>query len=430
MSTYYLRLLELRGIENIDNKYYLKVNFTFKETVEIFLETDKFTAKNLKDLVQFNTNYKYRLSFKNFYDSSNKQYTAMLTKTFRDESQIMEFLCSEAYINILTAIKGIKDIDDLDKFSFVLKEPSSREEELEPNQLVSHSKEKFFRFSFVSAAIISIVSLLVFGYIGNYYLNKTYFKEGVLAESIELNIVKDQVLKSEPISYSTNLIHEIGQGLYKEDELDVEETSMEASPSVKDGIPFIELENTITYNLPEGKVALTFDDGPSQYTKEIIDILKSYGVGGTFFLVGYNVEKYPDYVDYIHSNGYSIGSHSINHFDMSILSYEKQEIELIDSIDMLREIVHEDVFLFRPPYGAYNNHLIDLAIDNEYKLVLWNNDPEDWKTRNPDRILEAIKNTNTSGAIILLHESQAVIDALPKIIKYLQEQGLEIVNLK
>ena len=126
----------------------------------------------------------------------------MLTKTFRDESQIMEFLCSEAYINILTAIKGIKDIDDLDKFSFVLKEPSSREEELEPNQLVSHSKEKFFRFSFVSAAIISIVSLLVFGYIGNYYLNKTYFKEGVLAESIELNIVKDQVLKSEPISYS------------------------------------------------------------------------------------------------------------------------------------------------------------------------------------------------------------------------------------
>ena len=96
----------------------------------------------------------------------------------------------------------------------------------------------------------------------------------------------------------------------------------------------------------------------------------------------------------------------------------------------MEEIIDEDVLLFRPPYGSYNKQLVDLAIEHEYKIVLWNNDPEDWKTRNPNKIFESIKNSNTSGAIILLHESQAVVDSLPKIIEYLQEQDLEIVNLK
>ena len=63
-------------------------------------------------------------------------------------------------------------------------------------------------------------------------------------------------------------------------------------------------------------------------------------------------------------------------------------------------------------------------------MVLWNNDPKDWKTRNSDRILDDIQSSDVSGSIILLHESQAVIDALPNIVEYLQQFDLEIVNLK
>jgi len=158
--------------------------------------------------------------------------------------------------------------------------------------------------------------------------------------------------------------------------------------------------------------------------------LKEYKVGATFFLVGYNVRKYPDYAKYIHSNGYSIGSHSMSHLDMSKLSYEKQKNELISSINILKETIDEDISLFRPPYGSFNKQLENLVISQECKIVLWNNDPEDWKTRDADKIFESIKNSNTSGAIILLHESQAVIDSLPRIIEYLQGQNLEIVNLK
>lgn len=77
-----------------------------------------------------------------------------------------------------------------------------------------------------------------------------------------------------------------------------------------------------------------------------------------------------------------------------------------------------------------NQNVKDLANQYGYKIILWNNDPEDWRNKDADAIVNHIKNTDISGSIILLHESQAVIDALPRIINYLKEQNLEIVSLK
>lgn len=427
MSNYYVKILELIGIENRNDKHYLRINFTFKESIEILLEIDGYTANNLEKIVQFNGRYKYRLSFKAYNDKSNKQQLAVITKTLRDKSEILYFLCSRDYINKLTSIKNIEDINDLDKLSFILRKPSSIDEKKEFRNIIL-SKEKPYNFPNISTAIISFILILVFSYLSHLYLNKIYFNEGVLAESIQFNTSSQEELQFESITYY-NTDPNVEEDFYEDEEL-IEEVSNESLSSENNDLPFVELEDRVSYGLPKGKVALTFDDGPSQYTKEIIDILREYNVGATFFLVGYNVNKYPDYVNYIYSNGYSIGSHSINHFNMKKLSYDKQKKELIDSIEMLKEIVHEDITLFRPPYGSYNEQLVNLAADYEYKIVLWNNDPEDWKTRNPNKIFESIKNSNTSGAIILLHESQAVVDSLPKIIEYLQEQDLEIVNLK
>jgi len=195
-------------------------------------------------------------------------------------------------------------------------------------------------------------------------------------------------------------------------------------------LPFVELDNPVSYNIPEGYVALTFDDGPSKYSKEIVDILKEYGIGGTFFFIGLNVKKYPEHVKYIHSNGYSIGTHSMNHSNLPTLSNEKQEKELIQSSQLIESLTGEKLSLFRPPYGAMNQNVKDLANQYGYKIILWNNDPEDWRNKDADAIVNHIKNTDISGSIILLHESQAVIDALPRIINYLKEQNLEIVSLK
>ena len=194
--------------------------------------------------------------------------------------------------------------------------------------------------------------------------------------------------------------------------------------------PTSELHEIISYSIPEGTVALTFDDGPSAYTQKIADILKSYQVGGTFFFVGENVLKYPEHVQYVHSNGYSIGSHSMNHLNLIKLPYEKQEFELLHTNQIIEEVIQEKIVLFRPPYGSNNEDTLAIVSNNEAKMVLWNTDTEDWKSRNADKIANSVRASKASGSIILLHESQAVIDALPQIIDYLQGQDLQIVNLK
>ncbi|MOA06840.1 Peptidoglycan-N-acetylglucosamine deacetylase [compost metagenome] len=69
-------------------------------------------------------------------------------------------------------------------------------------------------------------------------------------------------------------------------------------------------------------------------------------------------------------------------------------------------------------------------MNNDKKMVLWNTDPEDWKSKNADAIYQAIVKSKVNGSIILLHESQATLDALPKIIQFLKNKELDIVNLQ
>jgi peptidoglycan/xylan/chitin deacetylase (PgdA/CDA1 family) len=209
-----------------------------------------------------------------------------------------------------------------------------------------------------------------------------------------------------------------------------ENAKLNSSEEGIDSLPVVEIRDTVTYNIPKGKVALTFDDGPSQYTKEITDILKRHEVGGTFFFVGNNVKKHPDVVQYVNSNGYSIGSHSLSHSNFTKLSNEKKEYEILQTNQLIEDLIQEEVVLFRPPFGANNEATIEVTNNTNTKMVLWNADPEDWKSDNANEVLDYVLNSKTSGSIILLHESQPVTEALPKIIEFLKQEDLEIVNLK
>lgn len=410
MSVYQEKLLELKSIENKSNKYFLKVRLSFKQDIDMLWEVDESTAENLKSITRFDEKHKYRLSFNTSLDFVQNQHMGFLVPTYCEQSNYISFLCSEDYINKLMAIKYCQDIKDLDKIPFVFE---NYEEEKKQEQVIIKEKvhKKYIpKFTFGSVTLMSIVFVILFSYISHIYLNKTTFNEKALAQAIQLD---------------NEIIHEQKESLEIENVIIIEDFSFN-QPT----IPAIELDNTLTYSIPKGKVALTFDDGPSQYSKEIMDVLKSYKVGGTFFFTGTNVKKYPDYVQYIYSKGYSIGSHSMTHANMRTLSYEKQEYEIIQSINLLEEITDGKINLFRPPYGYFNKQARNLANENGYRMVLWNNDPKDWKTLDADKIFNHIKSSNVSGSIILLHESQAVIDALPRIIEHLQGMGLEIVSLQ
>ncbi|KQL37539.1 hypothetical protein AN959_00140 [Psychrobacillus sp. FJAT-21963] len=200
-------------------------------------------------------------------------------------------------------------------------------------------------------------------------------------------------------------------------------------PEQESVLPLVELSENVNFSIQEGNVALTFDDGPSKFTKEITDILKEHDVGGTFFFIGKNVEKYHDSIQYVKSNGYSIGSHSMHHHNFTNLSVEQQEYELLHTNKLIENITQEKITLFRPPYGSKNEITIELMDKTNTKMVLWNADTEDWKSQNANEIVNYVVNSKTSGSIILLHESQAVIEALPRIIEHLKNQGLHIVSL-
>lgn len=193
----------------------------------------------------------------------------------------------------------------------------------------------------------------------------------------------------------------------------------------KDIEPVIKNDKIIDPKLPV--VALTFDDGPSRYTKDIIDALKSNNVNATFFVLGNKIEIYKDIIRESIKNGNEIGNHSYNHKWLSKLSTN----ELLDQInktqDILKETVNYTPTCFRPTYGSVNNKIrksINLSI------TLWTIDTKDWKINSVDRIVERAIKDIEDGDIILMHDIfQRSSEALKKIIPRLKEQGYQFVTI-
>ncbi|MET1013793.1 MAG: polysaccharide deacetylase family protein [Paenisporosarcina sp.] len=398
MSDYRSKLLELLTVVRESNQSFLKIRLIAEKEVELLWEIDHETAENIKAVTILDESYKYRLSFHSSWDPIKKQYKSYLTKTYRDHSEKIQFLCSEAYVSGLHSIKSdekIKQITNLTHLPTNLKQLPSQTEKVKPFKLST-------TFGWLVAAVMSFIfiGLFVYSYIFN---PETTNHTKVKVENIRK--VVPEVKHSDKVK-----INSPDEGI--------------------DSLPIVEIRDTVTYNIPKGKVALTFDDGPSQYTKEITDILKRYEVGGTFFFIGNNVKKYPDLVQYVNSNGYSIGSHSMNHLNITKLSNEKKEYEILQTNQLIEDLIQEKVVLFRPPFGSNNEATIEVTNKTNTKMVLWNADTEDWKSENANEIVEYVKNSKVSGSIILLHESSPVIEALPKIIEFLNQEDLEIVNLK
>ena len=118
------------------------------------------------------------------------------------------------------------------------------------------------------------------------------------------------------------------------------------------------------------KIAITFDAAyGSEETTKIINILKEKNVKATFFLVGFWVEKYPELVKLLDESGIEIGSHSNTHPYMSKLTQEQIRVELETSRNLIKNITGKEVTLFRPPYGDYNDTLINVCDELNFKTI-------------------------------------------------------------
>ena len=181
------------------------------------------------------------------------------------------------------------------------------------------------------------------------------------------------------------------------------------------------------------QVAISFDAAwGNEDTETLLSILDKYNVKTTFFMTGGWIESYPEDVKKIAAAGHDLGNHSENHKQMSQLSSDECLAEIQKPHDKVKELTGTEMTLFRPPYGDYNNTLIESANALGYHVVQWSVDSLDWKDYGADSIVDTILNHKAlgDGAIILMHNgAKYTKDALETVISTLQSKGYEFVTL-
>lgn len=178
-------------------------------------------------------------------------------------------------------------------------------------------------------------------------------------------------------------------------------------------------------------IALTFDAAwGADKTQGILDTMKEYDALGTFFLVGFWIDKYEEETKAIANAGFDIGNHSRNHFNMPKLSEDeiKQEIEYVN--DRVYALTQKTPKFFRAPFGDYNNKLMTVLENMDMIGVQWSIDSLDWKGLSANEICDRVLSRAKSGDIVLFHNnSDHILDALPTILKTLKAKGFRFVTL-
>lgn len=177
--------------------------------------------------------------------------------------------------------------------------------------------------------------------------------------------------------------------------------------------------------------AISFDAAwGNEQTVTLLDILDKYEIKSTFFLVKQWVDKYPDDVREIAARGHDVGNHSATHPHMAQLSAEDQLKEIRACNEAVKKLTGSCPTLFRPPYGEYDNKLVQNLRDEGMYCVQWNIDSLDWKNPSPDEMISRIQSKLVPGSIILLHNgAENTPEALPRIIEAIRAEGYTIVPI-
>lgn len=178
-------------------------------------------------------------------------------------------------------------------------------------------------------------------------------------------------------------------------------------------------------------IALTFDDGPhGTVTERILNTLADYDARATFFMLGDNAANYPDVAKQVADAGHEIANHTISHPDLASLSVDSVREQLTKSKEQIEAATGKTPIYFRPPYGSYNDTVLEIARETNQKVMLWSVDTRDWESRNPAAINQVVQQYTSPGSILLMHDIHATTaDALPQMLAYLSSAGYEFVTL-
>ena len=176
-------------------------------------------------------------------------------------------------------------------------------------------------------------------------------------------------------------------------------------------------------------VYITFDDGPiPECTPQVLDILSKYGIKATFFMVAENAKKYPELLARVRAEGHTIGNHTYHHMRGHQSCTQKYLEDALHAEQVLQ------TNLFRPPHGRMRYSQKKNLLDAGYTIYLWDVLTHDYNPRySAEQMLEVVKRYTRNGSIIVLHDSlkskDRMLNALPHIIEWLQQEGYQIEKL-
>jgi len=177
-------------------------------------------------------------------------------------------------------------------------------------------------------------------------------------------------------------------------------------------------------------IALTFDDGPTENTQAIIDVLNKYGAKATFFVVGKYITNYEQVLPVMLQGGHEIGNHTWNHPRLTDLTMNKINIAIKKCNDRIFEVTGYTPRFLRPPYGSVNKTMYFEAKDYKLITVLWSLDTLDWDVRDADKIYKTVMENVRDGDIVLFHDTVSEnVAVLERILPELAAQGYQFVTM-
>jgi peptidoglycan/xylan/chitin deacetylase (PgdA/CDA1 family) len=414
MINTFLHEIQITGLAK-EEPYYIKLKLVFAtgEAKQIQFRLDPFTYQHLSKVVlpdflnQTNgavCSIPVRTDY--YYGKSETEW--VIWKIVEDESRF-SFACSPEYKKFLNRLRKIENIE---AFQAII--PKKNEE---PDLPGWRKTPKFIPLTVGLCLILGLTTLTALSWQEpRNQVDNPASEADILAVQ---NVLPDLTSINDELTASAKT-EETSEVDVTEDANAITETELEAD--AKEPIDIIN-------SLPEGQVALTFDDGPSKYTEEILAVLEEYDIPATFFFIGKNIERFPEAVTAVQEKGHGVGLHSFSHQALRNLSHVELEEDIAACLAVIEPYVDE-VSLFRPPYGIYDDNAKNVVLEHGMSLVLWNRDPKDWDAGSSRQIIKAVLDTPPSGGIYVMHETELTLEALPQIIEEILAEGLEFINLE
>jgi peptidoglycan/xylan/chitin deacetylase (PgdA/CDA1 family) len=181
-------------------------------------------------------------------------------------------------------------------------------------------------------------------------------------------------------------------------------------------------------NTQEKVVYFTFDDGPHpEITPWVLSELAKYNAKATFFMVGANIEKYPETFEKVIQSGNAIGNHTFNHLN----GWKTKDENYFDNINKCKELIESN--LFRPPYGRIKSKQAKHIL-NEFKVIMWDRLSRDYDINlNIEESLKAMKKLPSNGSIFVFHDSEKAFKnlkiLLPELLNFYSLNGYQFEKL-